>query len=495
MSTEKPYPIVAICIPVYDHPKTCFWRSLNRLWKPSSASIQFERRGGTHTLDVQGFLVEQARRILTAQALEAEPKVDYILFVDDDMEFPPHALKQLLDHNLPIVGGLCHSRRPPFHPILCKKHHEEERGYGFCYHYPPNSLFEVDVTGGAFVLIKREVFEEISEKFGAGKWWDPRNGRSEDFSFFERAQECGYKVFVDTGLEIGHLTELILYSENAKKLRTYQWEPWNPDPGVQKGSEGKLCASIIIPAYNQKPKYLKSAIQSASHQTVPVEVIVVDDGSDTPIPFEGWPENVRVLRHVKDPIGGATVATAVKNNHLPSQNRGISAALNTGIKDMKTDWFCWLSSDDILDPRKVQLQLAQLKQADGKLGFHRFQVIDPLDPGFARVADLISWTSMDQQQKVLAQVCAINGSTVMIHKSVFENIGLFDTEFKYGQDYEFWCRAAQRYFWYPLDEILGTRRERGNLTEQIETSAKDDPRRLQRDAEDSAIRARYGVRP
>lgn len=472
----EPAPLcVAICVPIYDNPKTRFWRAYAMLQKPSSGSAAFNHRGATRCLDTHGYTIVEARNLLTDNALRSgkpnaplDPQVTHVLFIDDDMEFPPDALKRLLDHDVPIVGGLCHSRRPPYHPILGRKHPEGRIGYGWCYHYPPNSLFEVDVTGGAFLLIKREVFERISDDCGPGVWWSQQNGRSEDFSFCERARAAGFKILVDTGLEIGHVAELVITSEVAKKLRTYHWDSWIPDPGVHPGSP---IASIVIPTYNQKPKWLRAAILSASHQTVPVEVIVVDDGSDTPVPTEDWPENVRIYR-------------------LP-RNRGISAALNTGIKAMTTRWFSWLSSDDLIDPRKIELQLEALHQSGGRASFHRWQAITE-EGGFSTIADLPGWKTIDEQQRTLAQVCAINGSTVMIERTVFEDVGLFDEDFRYGQDYEMWCRIGSKFFWYPLEEILGTRREvPSNLTSTIANAAPDDPRKLRRDAEDASIRARY----
>lgn len=458
---------LALCTPHYDRPHPKYVSSERLLWKPSSVPGARMPGLGTHRLTTVGKPIAYARNMMTADALAAVPKVTHVLWIDDDMEFPEHALEKLLAHDTPIVGGLCHSRHFPYHPILGKKHHDE-RGYGFCYHYPPNSLFEVDVTGGAFLLVKREVFEKMNEAGYKDKWWTERDGRSEDFSFCELARSLGYKVYVDTGLEIGHATEIMLTSEVAKKLRPFEWDAWIPDPGVQ---PGQPLASIVIPTYNQNPRWLKAAVLSAAKQTVPVEVIVVDDGSDPPVPFKGWPENVRVVRH--------------------NQNFGISAALNTGIKQMTTPYFCWLSSDDILDPRKVHTQLAALRQSGGKLAFHRFQVVGE-EGGFSRFSDVPGWKSMEAQQMVLSLSCAINGSTVMIHKDVFDDVGMFDAEYRYSQDWEFWCRAGSRYFWYELGEILGTRRELPtNLTQTLAAAAQDDERRLRRDAEDASIRARY----
>lgn len=481
--------VVAICVPIYKNPTIHTYRSMAQLWKPHGVSEHFPPGSATYMLDEHGLLIGQARMSLTGDALKmhelypGNPQVTHVLFVDDDMLFPPHALKQLLSHGKPIVGGLCHNRRKPYNPILARKHQDdrglEEGVMGFLYHLPPEGLVEVDATGGAFLLIERQVFDAIETKFGPLSWWKNMGESSEDFSFCARAKECGFPIYVDVGLDIGHVSEVVVDKEFARVNRPFEVNAWVSDPITV---DGPPIASIIIPAYNQKPKFLRAAVLSAAHQTVPVEVIVVDDGSNPPIPLTGWPANVHVITH--------TTSTLVPDN------RGIARALNTGIAVMSTDWFCWLSSDDLMDSRKVERQLQVLRTANGKASFHRYQAYTGNDKNgiepYPRFAPLIQWKNMAEQKNVLAQTCAINGSTVMIHKSVFDEVGVFDWDFKYGQDWEMWCRIGQKFFWFPIDEILGTRREHGNLTEAIGESAPDDPRRLRRDAEDSAIKAKYG---
>jgi len=461
-------PTVAICIPVADKLEPRFWRSLNALWKPGGGRIP----GHTHRISVEEMLVEDARNELTDEAL-ASPEITHLLFIDDDMTFDPDALERLLKHDLPIVGGLCFSRRVPYHPVLCRKHPDwmarPRTPFGFVYHYPPNALFQVDATGGAFLLIKREVFEKIDATAVArgeekGAWWARAGGLSEDFSFCSRAVKVGYEIYVDTGCRIGHVAKVVITEETASKLRPYEWEIWNPEISAAKGDEPR--ATVVIPTYNQNPRYLRAAVLSAAYQTVPVEVIVVDDGSDPPVPTDGWPENVRVVRQ---------------------DNKGVASALNSGICEMRTDWFCWLSSDDMFDPRKVEIQQAALAQSGLKASFHAFQSLRS-EETFSRAVDVPRWQSIPQQMEILRQVCAINGSTVMIHKSVIDEVGLLDEELRYGQDYEYWLRVGQKHFWYPLTDLLTTRREFNNLTAAI---AADPEKTKVRDAEDARIHARY----
>lgn len=476
-------PRVAICVPIYDTLEPDFWTSLNRLWKPRSGSPYYPEGGTSRLLERRGMTIEEARRTLVAECL-ATPDVTHALFADADMTFAEHSLQRLLSHEKPIVGGLCHNRRTPYQPILGKKHADADRGYGWVYHYPPDTLYEVDITGAAFLLIQIDVFREIEKKFGEHTSFQLIRGKSEDFSFCERARACGYSILVDTGLEIGHIGKVVIDAAFAKRNRPFEHESWIPDPGVP---VGKPVASIIIPTYNQNPRWLKAAVLSASHQTVPVEVIVIDDGSNPPVPRDGWPENVRIVRHARG--SRLSYPSIALGEEIPPANWGIAHALNSGIEEMTTDWFAWLSSDDLLDPRKIEMQLHATKQAGCKASFHRYQVIGETHEEWAKIAQVPVWGTIEAQQRILAAGCAINGSTVLIHRSVFGDTGPFDPEFRYGQDWEMWCRIGQKHFWFCLDEILGTRREvTSNLTQTIAVLPE---KQAIRDREDALIRERY----
>ncbi len=217
--------------------------------------------------------------------------------------------------------------------------------------------------------------------------------------------------------------------------------------------------SVVIPTHNQRPEYLAAAVASCAAQTEAVETLVVDDGSEPP---------------------------AVSASARHDRNEGISAALNTGIALMTGEWFCWLSSDDLFVPEKVEVQRRAMLDTGRWCSFHRYYTFGGAEPGVSKGPH---WPNHKRQKQELGLACLINGSPVMIHRRVFDEVGLFDTSFQFGQDWEMWCRIAQKYEWLFLPEILGHRRVAGNLTERI---AADSSLRAVRDEEDRRIRSMYG---
>src|SRR5690242_6167943 len=63
----------------------------------------------------------------------------------------------------------------------------------------------------------------------------------------------------------------------------------------------KRIASIVIPTFNRAHR-LRSAIDSALHQTTPCEVLVVDHGSsdETPSVVRSYGQSVRYIRREHD---------------------------------------------------------------------------------------------------------------------------------------------------------------------------------------------------
>jgi GT2 family glycosyltransferase len=162
--------------------------------------------------------------MLTLQRNEAVQRMrgDWLLFVDDDMVFAPDAIKRLIamreEIDADILSGLCFRRSPPYQPTLFMREHPTQGAYNFLERWDRDSVVEVDATGMAFVVIHRRVFEAIAgtkmpdveerAALGLPKFfrWDGSIG--EDLRFCQDAKAAGCRVWVDTGIEIGHMAEI-----------------------------------------------------------------------------------------------------------------------------------------------------------------------------------------------------------------------------------------------------------------------------------------------
>ena len=105
-------------------------------------------------------------------------------------------------------------------------------------------------------------------------------------------------------------------------------------------------ASIVIPLYNLR-RWAAEAIDSALAQTLPprdLQVIVVDDGST-------------------DGSGEVARQYGPRIDYVRQENRGLSAARNTGLRVARAPFVTFLDSDDLMVSHRLERQLAYL--ADG----------------------------------------------------------------------------------------------------------------------------------
>ena len=110
--------------------------------------------------------------------------------------------------------------------------------------------------------------------------------------------------------------------------------------------------TISISLYNHKD-YIKEAIDSALAQTVPCDIIVVDDGSTDGSRFT-------LQDYIVPEAGTKTEAGTILDDYggkikvIHQVNKGLSSARNTGLMNATTEFFLPLDSDDILLPNAVE---------------------------------------------------------------------------------------------------------------------------------------------
>ncbi|NOZ11519.1 MAG: glycosyltransferase family 2 protein [Gammaproteobacteria bacterium] len=181
--------------------------------------------------------------------------------------------------------------------------------------------------------------------------------------------------------------------------------------------------SVIIPTYNRS-ELLMRALRSVYAQTRPAdEVIVVDDGSS-----DGSREAVK--------------ASFPQATYLSQANRGVSAARNVGIKHSTGRWLAFLDSDDEWQPEKLARQYAAC-QADpdccvihsDEIWIRKGRRVNPMNKHAKQGGHIF--------EHCLPR-CAISPSAVMIHRQVFDEVGLFDESLPACEDYDLWLRICSR---------------------------------------------------
>lgn len=193
--------------------------------------------------------------------------------------------------------------------------------------------------------------------------------------------------------------------------------------------------SVIIPTY-QRANLVPLAIKSVLAQTYQdYEIIVVNDGST---------DNTKevLAKFVPQIIA------------IHQENRGLSAARNTGIKASQGKYIAFLDDDDRWLPEKLAKQIPIL-ETKPKVGlvFSDTFAVDNQDKVLGKSSESnpqpkvkVSWTLFEQN--------FIPVVTVVLRRACLDEVGLFDESLTACEDYDLWLRIIEKWSVYYLDEAL-----------------------------------------
>lgn len=165
---------------------------------------------------IESPLIYLNRNKLFARAYQ--DKVDYLLFVDSDMDWTPDMVDRLVEFDKDVACGLFFSRKPMIGdthvPMVMFRSGDEYKAYN---EVPPEPM-QVDGCGMAFTMIKGAVIEKMTKMIPElGLPFDhlsvdeiglkPIGSRiiGEDMSFCHRAKKAGFEIWCNPDVRVGHL--------------------------------------------------------------------------------------------------------------------------------------------------------------------------------------------------------------------------------------------------------------------------------------------------
>lgn len=162
--------------------------------------------------------LDAARNYCVKEFLEGYE--DYLLFIDNDIVPPIHALKELIAANKEIISPICFMWQKDdndlMFPCLVSCKYDEKKEYK---PYYGSGVEETDTITGGMFLIKREVLEKMERPFA---FTYHKNGTviySEDFYFSREAQKLGYKLYTNYNLICKHYKNVDLKDINNTLLK------------------------------------------------------------------------------------------------------------------------------------------------------------------------------------------------------------------------------------------------------------------------------------
>lgn len=182
--------------------------------------------------------------------------------------------------------------------------------------------------------------------------------------------------------------------------------------------------SIIYPVYNDLPSDISLSLTSIVEQDyINLEIIIIDDSTN--------PESIKAIDSFDD--------SRIKVIRIKSKG-GLAQALNIAIKKSKGTYIARADADDIQYKNRISKQVEFLEKNSeiGILGSNIYYINEH--------GEIVKKRCYPESNSKIRQYLHLRNpichSVVMIRKSVLDQIGYYNPEYKRAEDYELWFRAA-----------------------------------------------------
>ncbi len=195
--------------------------------------------------------------------------------------------------------------------------------------------------------------------------------------------------------------------------------------------------SAIITTHNRLD-LLKRAIESVKKQTYPyIELIVVDDASTDGTQEYCSRQDFIYIRIQK------------------GESRGGNYARNLGIKSAHGDYVAFLDDDDYWLNEKIEKQVRVLDESDCEVVhcYRNLEYVDKDGNSNIEYCPLSFFCQGNLKRRILWQI-TIFTSAAMIKRKALIDVGMFDENIGFWQEYELSIRLAQRKPFLLIPEAL-----------------------------------------
>jgi glycosyltransferase involved in cell wall biosynthesis len=183
--------------------------------------------------------------------------------------------------------------------------------------------------------------------------------------------------------------------------------------------------SVIIPAFNVS-EYIGGALDSVFAQTVTdFEVIVVNDGSADSADLEV------ALEHYRDRI-----------TYVVQDNRGPSAARNTGIRSARGEFVAFLDADDTLMPWFLEEHLGRAAaDPEADMFYGNLLIFGDVPEAGRTTMDFNPSAGRVTFESLVTHRCNPNLCSLVRRQTLVDH-DLFDEGFRRSEDFDLWLRLA-----------------------------------------------------
>lgn len=220
-------------------------------------------------------------------------------------------------------------------------------------------------------------------------------------------------------------------------------------PKRMQSPEGRPLVSIITCVYNAG-ETLPRAMDSVRAQSWPAIEYVVVDGAST----DGSAEII---------AANADLVTVL----LSEPDEGLYDAFNRGVAVSTGEYVAVLNADDAIAPDHVERSLKAIEAAEADFSFGNVEMIHEEPEG-----EWIEHRPADRRyaETLTTGTTDLHHATMLVHRRVFERIGLFRTSLRIAADYDWFIRMHNAGFRGAFSGVTSRMKFGGVSTERQELS-------------------------
>lgn len=185
--------------------------------------------------------------------------------------------------------------------------------------------------------------------------------------------------------------------------------------------------SVVIPLYN-KEKHIGASLKSVLDQSYqPYEIIIINDGSSD--------KSLDIVSNFTHPT--------IKIHS--QKNTGVAAARNLGIQLSRSNYIAFLDADDIWHKDF----LLHIKEAVEEFPEHKIYASAIVFEVSKNIKHTASYTEIKKKPiQILSYFTSslkhslLYSSSIVVHKSIFDQLGYFNPKLKTGEDTDMWIRMG-----------------------------------------------------
>ena len=213
--------------------------------------------------------------------------------------------------------------------------------------------------------------------------------------------------------------------------------------------------SVVVPTYNPQD-FLQATIASVDSQTItPDEVIIIDDGSETP-------------------VGPLASLNLPQLKVIRTEHGGLSSAWNHALRHAQGEWVAFLDHDDLWHPMKLERQIERAGAGVDVIFCQRQKFLSETGAPIFTPAYLAEFC--ENPALSLLKSFFATPSTILIRKTLLHSVAGFDSALASSADYDMWIRLALQGARFDLvDEVLVSKRiSASSIQGQQELGAKSE---------------------